>query len=152
MKRIAARGIILNGDELIFIHRIRMENNKKIEYYVFPGGGVEDGENLIDCITRELMEELGIEVNIIKTIYRLEKANDIEYYLLCEYKSGKIGSGNGSEFTEERQKERGLYIPESIPICKISALPIQKVVLDSLLRDMNIYGSLYDIPETDISD
>jgi hypothetical protein len=71
---------------------------------------------------------------------------------LCEYKSGKIGSGNGPEFTEERQKERGLYIPESIPICKISALPIQKVVLDSLLRDMNIYGSLYDIPETDISD
>lgn len=152
MKRIAARGIILNGDELIFIHRIRVENKKKIEYYVFPGGGVEEGENLIDCITRELMEELGIEVNVIKTIYRLEKESDIEYYLLCEYKSGKIGSGNGPEFTEERQKERGLYIPESIPICKISALPIQKVVLDSLLRDMNIYGSLYDIPETDISD
>ena len=37
MKRIAARGIILNGDELILIHRIRMENNKKVEYYVFPG-------------------------------------------------------------------------------------------------------------------
>lgn len=151
MKRIAARGIILSGNELIFIHRIRMENNKKIEYYVFPGGGVEEGENLHDCITRELMEELGIEVNVIKTIYRLEKEKDIEYYLLCEYKAGKIGSGNGPEFTEKRQKERGLYIPESIPICKISSLPIQKVVLDSLLRDINIYGSLYDIPEKDIS-
>lgn len=151
MKRVAARGIILNGDELIFIHRVRMKDNKKLEYYVFPGGGVEEGENLVDCITRELKEELGIEVNVIKTVYRLEKEMDIEYYILCEYKSGEIGSGSGPEFTEERQKARGLYIPESIPICKISTLPIQRVVLDSLLRDMNLYGSLYDIPETDIS-
>ena len=151
MKRITARGIILNGDELIFIHRVRIEDNKKLEYYVFPGGGVEEGENLVDCITRELIEELGIEVNVIKPVYRLEKEESIEHYLLCEYKSGEIGSGNGPEFTEERQKDRGLYIPESIPICKISVLPIQKVVLDSLLRDINIYGSLYDIPETDIS-
>ena len=151
MKRITARGIILNGDELIFIHRVRIEDNKKLEYYVFPGGGVEEGENLVDCITRELMEELGIEVNVIKPVYRLEKEESIEHYLLCEYKSVEIGSGNGPEFTEERQKDRGLYIPESIPICKISVLPIQKVVLDSLLRDINIYGSLYDIPETDIS-
>lgn len=151
MKRIAARGIILNGEELILIHRIRMENNKKREYYVFPGGGVEEGENLVDCITRELMEELGIEVNVIKTVYRLEKEKDIEYYLLCEYKSGEIGSGNGPEFTKERQSERGLYIPESIPICKISTLPIQRIVLNSLLRDLNKYGSLYGIPETDIS-
>lgn len=150
MKRIAARGIILKGDELIFIHRIRIKDDKKVEYYVFPGGGVEEGETLIDCIIRELMEELGIEVNVVKTVYRLEKEKDIEYYLLCEYKSGVIGTGTGPEFTEERQKERGLYIPESIPICKIAALPIQKVVLDSLLRDINIYGSIYNIPETDI--
>ena len=151
MKRIAARGIILNGDELILIHRIRMENNKKVEYYVFPGGGVEEGENLVACITRELMEELGIQVNVIKTVYRIENEKDIEYYLLCEYKSGEIGSGNGPEYSEERQRERGLYIPESIPICKISTLPIQKIVSDSLLRDISIYGSLYEIPETDIS-
>lgn len=54
-----------------------MENIKKVEYYVFPGGRVEEGENLVACITRELMKELGIQVNIIKTVYRIENEKDI---------------------------------------------------------------------------
>lgn len=151
MKRIAVRGIILHGDELIFIHRIRVVDGVEREYYVFPGGGMEDGETLAECIARELMEELGIRVNVVRTVYRFEDDTSIEYYLLCEYMSGEIGSGNGPEFTEERRKERGLYLPESVPVCKIADLPLRKDVLNSLLRDLDTYGSLYDIPETDIT-
>ncbi len=32
--------------------------------YQFPGGHVEEGENLIDAINREVLEETGIELNI----------------------------------------------------------------------------------------
>ena len=35
----------------------------------FPGGGLEFGEGTIDCLKRELKEETGQEIEIIKHIY-----------------------------------------------------------------------------------
>lgn len=34
--------------------------------YQFPGGHLEEGESLIDCISREVEEETGIKLNIIQ--------------------------------------------------------------------------------------
>ena len=90
-KRKAARGIILKDDNIILIHRIK--ENK--EYYVYPGGGVEEGETNEQCVSREIKQELGIEIKILKYLYRLEEEKSIEYYFLCEYLSGEIGSGSG---------------------------------------------------------
>ena len=90
-KRKSARGIILKDDNIILIHRIK--ENK--EYYVYPGGGVEEGETNEQCVSREIKQELGIEIKILKYLYRLEEEKSIEYYFLCEYLSGEIGSGSG---------------------------------------------------------
>lgn len=35
----------------------------------FPGGGLEEGEGLEDCLKREWMEELGLEIEIEKHFY-----------------------------------------------------------------------------------
>ncbi len=40
-----------------------MKNNGK---YFFPGGGVESGEKLEDTLKREVMEETGIEIEVVK--------------------------------------------------------------------------------------
>ncbi len=38
----------------------------------FPGGGLEFGESIIDCIKREFMEEVGITLSSIKHFYTTE--------------------------------------------------------------------------------
>lgn len=43
MKRIRAVAMIVNNEKILLMHRI---NNGK-EYYVFPGGGVENIERLL---------------------------------------------------------------------------------------------------------
>ena len=38
----------------------------------FPGGGLEYGEGILDCLHREAMEELGQEVEVLRHFYTTE--------------------------------------------------------------------------------
>ena len=146
MKRVAVRGIILKDNNIMLIHRIRNQDGKRIEYHVFPGGGLLNGESIDDCLYRELKEELGIQVNIIRPLYYLEDEKNIEHYILCEYVSGEFGTGKGAEFTEERQATRGSYIPEILPLSSLRSLILCEEVKDKLLKDIEEYSSPINIP------
>lgn len=54
--RPSTRGIILKGDKVLLIH------SRKYDYYKFPGGGIEKGENPIEALIREVQEETGYVV------------------------------------------------------------------------------------------
>jgi len=56
-------GIILDDKQRILIAR-RKDEAMLGGLWEFPGGGVEAGESIEDCIRRELNEELGIETRI----------------------------------------------------------------------------------------
>lgn len=55
---IAGAGIVINeNDEVLMVKTHRAG-------WVFPGGQVEVGENVIDAVKREIMEEAGIDVEV----------------------------------------------------------------------------------------
>jgi len=55
---IAAAGIVLNeNDEILMVKNGRRG-------WEFPGGIVEVGENVIDAVKREVMEEAGVEIDV----------------------------------------------------------------------------------------
>lgn len=60
----------------------------------FPGGKLEDGESEIDCIKREIKEEINIEIEILEKIsnsvydYGTFKINLIPF--ISNYVSGEI--------------------------------------------------------------
>lgn len=55
-KRVGA--VIRRGDMVLLIHR----HKNGEEYWVLPGGGVEDEETLEEALRREVMEETSLEV------------------------------------------------------------------------------------------
>ncbi len=63
------------------------------DYFETPGGGVEEKETLEEALKRELDEELGAEVEIIRPLliiedyYNLINRKNINYYYLCHLKS-----------------------------------------------------------------
>ena len=87
INRIASRGIIRNGNMVLMIHCAFYDD------YTFPGGGVEEGEDPIDALKRECMEEAGVVINNIRPFYKIveERELDEETYMhheslfyLCE--------------------------------------------------------------------
>ena len=59
-------GILTNSNEQVLLSdELRMG----IKMTKFPGGGLEAGESLIDCLKREWMEELGVRIEVTNHFY-----------------------------------------------------------------------------------
>ncbi|HSX05626.1 MAG TPA: NUDIX domain-containing protein [Candidatus Saccharimonadales bacterium] len=70
-RRVAVRGIILQGDKLLCV-RLKQYAGKTdadTAYWCLPGGGVDPGEPLIAALRRELVEELGVEPTVGALLY-----------------------------------------------------------------------------------
>ena len=89
--RNSARSIIISGKKLAMIHSI------KYDYYKFPGGGIECGEDPVAAMVRETREEAGLVVKPETVreygyLHRVQKSDkDPEnrfvqdnFYYLCE--------------------------------------------------------------------
>lgn len=50
------------------------------EYWIFPGGKVEFGENLVDAVKREIKEETNLNIEILKFIDFKEAIHVNHYY------------------------------------------------------------------------
>ena len=63
------RAILYNNQrQIALIHVLCDDIFGHRDYLETPGGGVEDGEELISALKRELREELNVEVEIIKEL------------------------------------------------------------------------------------
>ncbi len=72
----------------------RSEKMKLPLKWEFPGGKLEEGENVFECIKREIKEEINIEIEVVKQLsssiynYGTFTINLIPF--LSEYVSGEI--------------------------------------------------------------
>ena len=70
MKRIRVAGLIEMEGGYALMHRMNVKpsdnpNKPHGEYYVFPGGGLEEDDASLEAgVAREVLEEFGIEVEV----------------------------------------------------------------------------------------
>lgn len=146
MKRIRVAGLIEMENGYALMHRMNVkpkENSTQPygEYYVFPGGGIEGDESFEEGVKREVLEEFGIEVEVIRKLYyRPITEEKDEYLYLCKYVSGTLGTGTGPEFSgDPKYADRGLYIPTVVPkeeIKNIRLLPEE--FKEKIIEDFNL--------------
>ena len=102
---VATRALIRNKDKfLILKSRNSGENDNSIGWET-PGGRLEEGEEIMDGLNRELAEETGLKVNILFSLCTYSgilKTGEAIVYInyLCDYISGdvKIDENEHSRF------------------------------------------------------
>lgn len=93
-KRVSSRAIIIDDGKLLAMFRRKIKKDGSIkEYYVIPGGGLEDGETLEENVIRELKEEFNVDIEVIKFMGTEEYDDTIANYFLCKIVNGtpKLG-------------------------------------------------------------
>ena len=117
--RTRAGVVLIEDNKVALIERHRAG----LDYFVFPGGGVDEGESPEQAAIRETMEELGIQVAIKQKIAEIHFGRTSKHvYFLVERVGGEFGAGTGEEFTDSDpdHPEEGIYIPIWMPIGELS--------------------------------
>lgn len=106
--------ILIENDKVALIERHR----GGLDYFVFPGGGVDEGETPEQAAVREALEELGVEVAIGQKLAIIHFDQSTQIYFLVERVDGEFGTGMGEEFTDSdpNDPEEGIYVPIWMPI------------------------------------
>ena len=121
------RAIIIEDGKVLLMHR----NKHGQEYWVFPGGGLEDmDDNIESGLKRECLEELGVNIEVKDLCMKIvflpsDSVGHIQYFYNCKIVSGEVGTGTGPEFTNRDINKYGTYEVVWIPIAE--------------LKDKNVY-------------
>lgn len=146
------KGLIINSN-----NEITLGYSHKT--YQFPGGHLEDGETLEECLLREIEEETGIEIKDAK----LKPFEKITYYNKNYHKSGKNRKNeiyyyiintdanfdmNNSKL-DEWEKD-GNFTVKTFPIENVEQVlidsipdnPINKVIVEEMLDIFREYNKI----------
>ena len=121
--RDSARSIIIRDGRIAMIH------SQKYDYYKFPGGGIENGENPVEAMIRETQEEAGLMVlpETVKEygyVHRIQKSDQNpsecfvqdNYYYLCDAVDGLV-SQNLDDY-EKKESYRLEYVEPAFAMKK----------------------------------
>lgn len=116
MTNIRVAGIIIEEKDIL---TTRMEKNGD-SYYVLPGGGVEQDENIEEALEREIKEETGLKITdfslaYIRELKLSENERGIEFYYHIREYTGEPETGYDPE-----EKDSSLREIENLDIEKLS--------------------------------
>lgn len=96
-QRVAVRSIVVDD-----VGKIALLKANKFQYHKLPGGGVEEGEEMVEALNREIKEETGCEVDILSELGLVIEVRDQISFIqesFC-YVSKVVGEKGDPEFTD----------------------------------------------------
>lgn len=141
--REAGRGIVVENGRILLTYEINTG------VYMSPGGGLEEGESLCECCARELREEAGIEVSVIRQFLRIKEycpeALYVSNYFICE-KTGECSQSLTEIEVEHGAVPQWLEIEDALSL--FAEYPKKRRDIASLyLREYTMMNKYLEITE-----
>ncbi len=147
---VRAYGIWLNSNAEVLVSEEYIQGRRIVK---FPGGGLEYGEGLTECLFREWQEETGLEIEIIRHYYTTDffqpsAFNQAEQVLSIYYLVRPVAAnGHSMPKLDENGADENIRF-SWVSITQLSpelfTLPIDKVVADKLVHDFGEW-TLYPV-------
>ena len=130
--RVRVCGICLENDKLLLTRHVISHEN---DIWIPPGGGLEFGENVIDGLKREFLEETGLIIKVGKFLclneYIENKLHAIELFFITDIVGGDLLTGMDPEHSVENQMIKNVKF---LSFEEIQNLPDQQ--LHNILHDV----------------
>lgn len=152
---VRTKGLIINSKEEITL-------GYSHKTYQFPGGHLEEGEKLNECLLREIKEETGIEIKNaqIKPFEKItyynknyhgsgkNRKNEIYYFII---KTDEKFDMDNSQLDEWEQD--GNFTVKTLPLANIEQVlidsipdnPINKIIVEEMLDIFKEYNKIKDM-------
>ena len=141
---VISRGIVFKDEKLLAIKRVKKDQ----EYYVFPGGHIDNGETARDATVREVKEETDVDVAPVRLLYKYKffnrkgnpRANGMQSFYLCNYVDGTPQPTDAEEYTDTT-RDNGTYEPTLLDIETLKTVDLRPVqIKDQLIKDIEKFG------------
>ncbi|KKW37136.1 MAG: MutT/nudix family phosphohydrolase [Candidatus Giovannonibacteria bacterium GW2011_GWA2_53_7] len=98
-----ASAVLIKDGNILLMHRTKIDR----DYFVLPGGSLENGESLEEAVVREAKEETGFDVEIKEKLGEIyDERNERRHHLFrVEILGGELGLGSPEK--ERNCKENG---------------------------------------------
>jgi len=132
-----AAAIVIRDGMVALIRRVRDGQL----YFIFPGGRMEPGETPEEATVREVMEELGlvIELGPLAAIVTFRGQQQF-YFRTYRISGGVFGTGLGPEMLGQYPPENGLYEPVWLPIDQLLTEPVLPRPVAQLVVQAQVSG------------
>lgn len=158
--RNSARAIVIRNGKVAMIHSL------KYDFYKFPGGGIEEGEDPVDAMIRETREEAGLviiprSIQEYGCVHRIQKSTSDEteifiqdnYYYLCQAEEKTVAQQLDSyeamehytlEYVDPEaviEKNRHVeHTPYNRMMLEREALVLELLMKEGVIRKMDIFS------------
>ena len=149
---VRTKGLIINSNDEITLGYSHMT-------YQFPGGHLEEGESLTECLLREIKEETGIEIEdaVMKPFEKItyysknyhgsgkNRKSEIYYYIIKTEAKFNMDNAALDEWEKGGNfvvKTISLNDVEKILIDSIPDNPINKVIVEEMLDIFKEYNKI----------